>query len=399
MADAVALALGAQEHEQGSGKVDRSKSNRRVDRIDQPAQGIEGVPGHADDGRDGDAAKHGAARSAKAIDQDGDEKAKHEDVEKLGRRGEVRPLEEGALQDLLDGLGMQLDAGHRGFERRRAKVEKARGARAYDGKTAFDLLLADLSVQHFPGRQIALLGLLGEPDPHLPVGFGRDLVVADADFDDAGLLAERLLAARAGGFDHVGRGALRDPQHVGSEGGIELVADLNHHGHAADDLVVLWQPVERACAYRLVLKFRQACRGAGIGRGEQARIVAAMGETRLSLRERAAMRCRNETEHDGALPDGFGKHLIVGGKLLDLVTQAGKCVGLRPEAQGIGRRHAVRLGEDHVETDRRGAIVGELLARARQARCAATAIARRASATPRRCRRCGAAGLGRIGAG
>ena len=64
-------------------------------------------------------------------------------------------------------------------------------------EAAFDLVLADLAVQHFPGRQIAFLGLLGEPDPHLAVGLGRHLEVADADFDDAGLLAERLLAARA----------------------------------------------------------------------------------------------------------------------------------------------------------------------------------------------------------
>ena len=124
---------------------------------------------------------------------------------------------------------------------------------------------------------------------------------------------------------------------------------------------MLWQPVERACACRLVLKLRQACRGAGIARGEQARIVAAMGEARLCLRERAALRRGDEAEDDGALPDGFGKHLIVGGKLLDFVTQAGERIGLRPEAQGVGGRHAVRLGEHHVEADSRGPIVGELL--------------------------------------
>ena len=244
MADAVALSLGAQEHKQRSGEVDGGERNRRVDRIDQPAQGIESVPGHADDGRDGDAANHGAARCTKAIDQEGDEHAKRQDIEKLGRRGEVRPLEEGALQDLLDGLRVQLDAGYRGFQRRRAKVEQARGTRADDGETAFDLVLADVAVQHAPGGKITLLGLLGEPDPHLTVCFGRNLVVADADFDDAGLLAERLLAARAGRLDDIGRGALRKPQQVGGEGGIELAADLNQHGQAADDLVVLGQPVE-----------------------------------------------------------------------------------------------------------------------------------------------------------
>ena len=134
------------------------------------------------------------------------------------------------MQDLLDGLSVQLDARHRGFERRRAEIEQARRARADDEDAAFDIVLADLAIQHFPGRQIALLGLCGEPDPHLAVGFGRNLVVADADLDDAGLLAERLLAARARGFDDIGRGALRKPQHVGGEGGIELVADLTSIG-------------------------------------------------------------------------------------------------------------------------------------------------------------------------
>ena len=228
-------------------------------------------------------------------------------------------------------------------------------------KTAFDLVLADVAVQHLPGRQIALLGLLGEPDPHLPVGFGRDLVVADADFDDAGLLAERLLAARTRRFDQIGRGALREPQHVGGKGGIELVANLNHHGHAADDLVVLGQPVERACARRLVLKFRQARRGAGIARSKQARVVAAMGEACFRLRDRAALRRGDEAEHDGALRDGFGQHLSLEGSFSTSSTQTGERLGLRPEAQGVGRRHAVRLGEHHVEADRRGAIVGELL--------------------------------------
>jgi hypothetical protein len=130
----------------------------------------------------------------------------------------------------------------------RCRNEPCSGARADDGETTFDVLLADIPVQHFPGRQIAFLGLFGEPDPHLAVGFGRNFVVADADLDDAGLRAERLLAARARRLDDVGRGALRQPQHVGGEGRVELVADLHHHGHAANDLIVLGKPIERAGA-------------------------------------------------------------------------------------------------------------------------------------------------------
>ena len=55
--------------------------------------------------------------------------------------------QEGALQDLLDGLGVQLDAGHGSFERRRPEIEQARRARADDEDAAFDLVLADLAVR------------------------------------------------------------------------------------------------------------------------------------------------------------------------------------------------------------------------------------------------------------
>ncbi len=44
VADAIALPLSAQEHEQSTGEVDRGQRDRRIDRIDEPAEGIEGVP-------------------------------------------------------------------------------------------------------------------------------------------------------------------------------------------------------------------------------------------------------------------------------------------------------------------------------------------------------------------
>ena len=197
-----------------------------------------------------------------------------------------------ALQNLLDGLSVKLDPGNGGFERRRSEIEQARRARADEQNAALDLVLADLAIEHLPGRQIALLGVRGEPDPHLAVGLGRHLEIADLDLDDAGLLAERLLAARARRFDHIGRSALSEPQHVGGKRGIELVADSHDHWHAADDLVVLGNPVERACALRLVLQLFEARSGAGIIWREQRGVVAAMGEAGFSLGDRCALRAR-----------------------------------------------------------------------------------------------------------
>ena len=64
---------------------------------------------------------------------------------------------------------------------------------------------------------------------------------------------------------------------------------------------------------------------------------------------------------DGTLADRFGEDLVVGGKLLDLFAQARQGVRFRPIAQRVGRRHAVRLGEDHVEADGSRAAGGELV--------------------------------------
>ena len=212
--------------------------------------------------------------------------------------------------------------GHRGVERGRPEIEQARGTRADDQEPAIDLVLADLAVEHAPGREVALLFLVGEADPHLAVGFGRHLVIADTDLGDAGLLAEGGLAARAGGLHHIGRGALREPEHVSDERGIHFVADHHHHGHTADDLVMLRQPVERTGSRCVLLQLGQARGGAGIIGREQPRVIAAVGKACLGRRDRRALRCGNEAQHHGSLANRLGEDLVVGWELLHLFAQA-----------------------------------------------------------------------------
>ena len=107
--------------------------------------------------------------------------AEHEDVEELGGGGEIGPLQKGPLQDLLDGLGVEGDAGNGGLKRRRSEIEQARRAGADDQDAALDVVGPDLAVEHFPGRQVALLGFGGEPDPHLAVRLGRHLEIANLE--------------------------------------------------------------------------------------------------------------------------------------------------------------------------------------------------------------------------
>ena len=124
---------------------------------------------------------------------------------------------------------------------------------------------------------------------------------------------------------------------------------------------MLRQPVERACTRSLVLKLRQACRGAGVAganrRGSSppwAKPAFACGSEPpcgVAMKPRTTAPCPMASANTWSLEGSFSTS----------VTQAGERIGLRPKAQGVGRRHTVRLGEHHVEADSRGPIVGELL--------------------------------------
>ncbi len=58
-----------------------------------------------------------------------------------------------AAEHLLDRLGVHLDAGHGGVERRRAQVEQADGAGADEDVAAGDLLGVERAVENAVGRR------------------------------------------------------------------------------------------------------------------------------------------------------------------------------------------------------------------------------------------------------
>src|ERR1044072_4307197 len=151
MAYLISLALGAKEHEQGSGEVNRGERHCGIDRIDEPTKGTEGIPGNADHSGDCEAAMHGAARGAEAINEERDEGPDREDVEQLRWRCEIGSLQEGAVEDLLHRLGVQLDPRHRGLKRRRATIEQTCCTCADQENAAFNLVLTDLTIQHLIG--------------------------------------------------------------------------------------------------------------------------------------------------------------------------------------------------------------------------------------------------------
>ena len=101
---------------------------RRLDGIEQPAVLIERQPRSGEHQQCGQATHRQADDRAERTQQHDHDQAEHQHVPQLHAVGEVRPLEEIAGQDLLDRLGVNLDAGNRGIERGGADVVQAGGA-------------------------------------------------------------------------------------------------------------------------------------------------------------------------------------------------------------------------------------------------------------------------------
>ena len=142
-------------------------------------------------------------------------------------------------------------------------------------------------------------------------------------------------------------------------------------------------------ALRLVLQLLQARGGAGIIRREQLRDRRRHGRSRpWSRAARSPCGEAMKPSTTGRLADRLGEDLVVAGELLDLLLKRRESIRFRPEAQRVGRRHAVGLGEHHVEADRRGAAGGKLVDELGQHGARPGPLADPLQATPRRYRRC-----------
>ena len=86
--------------------------------------------------------------------------------------------------------------------------------------------------------------------PNVAVGSRLDFHGADGDRVHARLLSERRLAARVGRSDDIGRLPLREPQRLERERRRGAGGPDDEERHAADDLIVIGQPVRGAQSSR-----------------------------------------------------------------------------------------------------------------------------------------------------
>ena len=272
------------------------------------------------------------------------------------RRRVVRPRQRTPGENVLDRLGMDLDSGQRGVERGGAKVDQPGRAGADQDDHAGDLVRVVLAGQHLPGRNEGRRIRGPELEPDRAVGIGRRLDPSPLDVVEPGLAAECLLAAGVGRLEDVGARALRDAKRLGKQRRDELVAQAVDDGYAADHLVAIRDPVDRADAGRLLVEDRQVLRAPGEAAEERQRVVTGNREPRLDLQRRVGRASgQGSGKHGRAPPDGFGQNRIMARLVREERLQP---LGFRrrQSLKELLRRCLVGLGEENIEGDRGSAL-------------------------------------------
>ena len=279
-----------------------------------------------------------------AADQRGHERQRDREGNRERQRGQKfrsrRPV--GARQgrsgqDLLGDLGMGVDAGRRGIQRRPDDVRQQRGADAEEDDLAREIGEIGARFERLPCGNDAPGIVLGVIDAKLAAALGRYHGVAILDRNDAALGAEGVFAARVGGLYHISRRALRDPQRLHREARHELAIVVENERHAPDDAIVVRQPVQesdRGCIMGQTRKRREHAREPV---QEKHGIVAGAREAGLDGRNDARRHFGQELpEHDRPSHQSLRESGV-----------AGALRGVRPLA-------ALVLGEQEVDRQRRG---------------------------------------------
>ena len=105
---------------------------------------------------------------------------------------------------LLGCLGMDINAGRRRVQRRRAQVLQASGGGAQKQNFFRHLRSVEVILEDFPQRDYAAWSIRGEMYPKTPLAVDRDLQVPHLDVVQARGFAKILLHIGAGGLQDIG---------------------------------------------------------------------------------------------------------------------------------------------------------------------------------------------------
>ena len=262
----------------------------------------------------------------------------------------------------LEELRVYFHAWRRSVQGRRAHVAEAGRQGADENDPALDLASIDATLQQLGGWNHPRRVRMRVARPHVAIRARRDFHGADADRVHARLLSERRLAARVGGPDDIGRFPLRDPQRLERERRRGARGSNDEKRHAADDLIVIGQPVRGAQSSR---RIRQNAYRRDNSRERHQKwrgVVARHGQSRLwRSAPNAARRDERHAQRDRRGSDGLGEDLVAGGRVRQDFRELLARWSLRERSHDVLETHPVWLGENEIEYDRRGAEFDQLV--------------------------------------
>ena len=262
----------------------------------------------------------------------------------------------------LDELRMDFHARRRSVQGRRAHVAEARRQGADENDPAVDLASIDPALQQLGGWNHPRRVRMRVARPHVAIRARRDFHGADGDRVHARLLSERGFAARIGGLDDIGRLPLREPQRLERERRREAGGPDDEKRHAADDLIMIGQPVRGAQSSR---RIRQNAYGRDNRRERHEKrrgVVARHGQSRLWRRTPNAPRLdERHAQCDRRGGDGPGEDLVAGGRVRQGPRELVARRSVRERSHDVLETHPVGLGENEIEHDRGGAEFGQLV--------------------------------------
>ena len=187
------------------------------------------------------------------------------------RRGDFQPDgivwtgEEILVQNRVDQLGVDLDAGDRGAHGCRAQVTEADGRRADQHDLARDCTVIEAALDDIGRRHIEARIMSMMAQPNEPVDVGRNLQLADAQAFDAPAFRVR---------DHAVLRALHgDADRLDGERRVEVVTDAQHRRHPAHQTVALGAEGDHAAAGCCLFEDAEIADDSGVAQEKRAGVA------------------------------------------------------------------------------------------------------------------------------
>ena len=266
-----------------------------------------------------------------------EQSCRKQEAERFERPGPQRPRQQRAVEDVLDELGVDFDAGKLFAARGGVLVEQRQSGHAEHRDLALEQPGLVASFEHIGGRNEPRGVVSREVYPGTAVGLRRHADVADFHVCETAFVRDAERRQRRG-----------DPEALERECQHGLAAEIGDDGHAPYD-AALGLGVDHAVTACGMVDERQTAQHARVAIERQRRADDA-GSAGRSADDRLIG--AGNAENDLSAAHRFCEKLVVGTQLRELGRSFGIAVA-QTLCDALGRR-AVGLGEQQIDGDRGG---------------------------------------------